>query len=100
MPQEEENCKDIKIGRVFRPAETFENLLKMSTQVAYYVLLSLLYNTVGIHSFSGQQCLQAHNKLRSKHSKTEPLKYSKELEKEAKAYADLLAKNDGDQSDV
>lgn len=72
----------------------------MSTQIIYYVFLSLLYNTIGIQSFTGQQCLEAHNKLRAKHSKTDPLRYSKELEKEAQAYADLLAKNDGDRTDV
>ena len=74
--------------------------MKMFTQVIYYALFPLLTSIIGIYAFTGQQCLEAHNRLRSKHSKTEPLKYSKELEKEAQAYADLLAKNDGDQADA
>ena len=72
----------------------------MSIQLIYYAIFPLLTSIFGIYGFTGQQCLETHNTLRSKHSKTEPLKYSKELEKEAQAYADLLAKNDGDQTDV
>ena len=57
------------------------------------VLLVALIRIAGC-TFSGDECLKAHNSFRSVHANTPSLKYSPELAKEAQQFANLLANND------
>ena len=60
----------------------------------YSLLLLLTLVRISHSSFSGEECLQAHNSFRSLHANTPLLKYSSELEKESQKFADELAKDD------
>ena len=70
-------------------------MCRKQTKLALWTgtILHLLF--VAAAEFSWQQCLGAHNALRAKHENTSPLKYSKDLEKEAQVYANTLAGRTG-----
>ncbi len=69
----------------------------MGSRICWIVILVFMIEGK-LAAFNGKECLDIHNKLRKRHDQTQPLKYSKELEKSAQAYADKLAELDDDKN--